>query len=53
MVWAAEFRVSGVAPPCASFESEAEAGPEGQTLAPSEGDVAEAGQTAVSRTGTG
>lgn len=53
VVWAVEFGVSGVAPPHASFESEAEACLEGQTLAPSEKEVAKPGQTAVSWTGIG
>lgn len=45
--------MSGVAPPCASFEPEAEACSKGQTLTPSEREVAKAGQTAVSRTEIG
>lgn len=50
--WAAEFSVSGVAPPCASSESESEAaaGPDPGSI---RGGVAKAGQTAVSLTGTG
>lgn len=42
---------SSVAPPRVSFESEAETCLEGQTLAPSEREVAKTGQTAVSWTG--
>lgn len=53
VVWTVEFSVSGVAPPCVSFEPEAEACFKGQTLTPSERKVAKAGQTAVSRTGIG
>jgi len=51
VVWAAEFSVSGVAPPCASSESESEAaaGPDPGSI---RGGVAKAGQTAVSLTGT-
>lgn len=45
--------MSGVAPPCVSFETEAEACSEGQTLTPSEREVAKAGHTAVSWTGLG
>ena len=43
--------MSGVAAPSVSFESEAEACLEGQTLTPSEREVAKVGQTAVSWTG--
>lgn len=53
VAWAVEFSVSSVAPPCVSFESEAVACSEGQTLTPSERGVAKAGQTAVSWTGIG
>lgn len=47
VVWAAEFSVLGVAPPCVSLEPEANSCLEGQTLAPSEREVAEEGQTVV------
>lgn len=50
VVRAVAFSVSGVAAPV-SFESEAEPCLEGQTLTPSEREVAKAGQTAVSCTG--
>ena len=53
VVWAVVFSVAGVASPRASFESEAEACEEGETLAPSEGGVAKAEQTAASWTGVG
>ena len=50
VAWAVEFSVLDVAVPRVSFE--AEACLQGQTLTPSKRQVAKAGQTAVSWTGT-
>lgn len=44
---AGEFSVLGVAPPCVSFDSEADACWEGQTLAPSERAVPRPGRAVV------